>query len=88
MPSRERPTDHQCISLFPTVVHLIVLVGALEVVVVSGGRAMLHLAAIDVTAFAVVVSATVDGSARGADAHVSVIDILRGRVRNCSLASS
>ena len=49
---------------------------------------MLHLAAIDITAFAVVISAMVDGIVRGADARVSVIDFLRGRDRNCGLAST
>ena len=88
MTSTQRPTDHPGISFLPAIVHLIVLGGVLEVVLVAGGRGMRHLAAIDVTAFAVVVSATVDGLVRGADARVSVINFLRGRDRNCGLASS
>ena len=88
MTSKQRPTDHQGISFLPAIVHVIVLGGVLDVVLVSGGRVMLHLAAIDITAFAVVISAMVDGIVRGADARVSVIDFLRGRDRNCGLAST
>ena len=64
MTSKQRSTDHPGISVLAAIVHLVVLGGVLEVVVVSGGRAVLYIAAIDVTTFAVVVLATVDGLVR------------------------
>ena len=88
MTSKQRSTDHPGISVLAAIVHLVVLRGGPEVVVVSGGRVVLHIAAIDVTTFAVVVSATVDGLVRGAGARVSVINILHCRDRNCGLAST
>ena len=88
MTSKQRSTDHPGISVLAAIVHLVVLGAVLEVVVVCGGRVVLHIAAIDVTTFAVVVSATVDGLVRGTGARVSVIHILHCRDRNCGLAST